>query len=176
MEMESLALQRAKNDLQVTKTHTYGPSNTHPVVHERKEAAVSLQMGNAEDTDELIGKTGSGNKHLTVQLRIWHQCGEMLERVERYLGPFSQERKHVTSFRAALHAYTVLTAESMTNVSSESCQVNLLLRKKTNHSDMSILDSTCHLQICVLQSGIVFYISTWSRLEMKKWDSLEFPF
>lgn len=31
-------------------------------------------MGNAEDTDELIGKTGSGNKHLTVQLRTWQQC------------------------------------------------------------------------------------------------------
>lgn len=63
MEMESPALRRAKRDLQVTKTCTYIPSRTHPVVHERKEAAVSLLMGNAEDTDELIRNTGSGNKH-----------------------------------------------------------------------------------------------------------------
>lgn len=33
----------------------------HPVIHERKEAAGSTQMGNAEETNELIGKTGSGN-------------------------------------------------------------------------------------------------------------------
>lgn len=33
-------------------------------------------MGNAEDIDELIGKTGSGNKHLTVQLKIRQQCGD----------------------------------------------------------------------------------------------------
>lgn len=29
--------------------------------YERKETARSPQMGNAEDTDEVIGKTGSGN-------------------------------------------------------------------------------------------------------------------
>lgn len=33
----------------------------HPVIHERKEAAGSTQMGNAEETNELIGKTGCGN-------------------------------------------------------------------------------------------------------------------
>lgn len=33
----------------------------HPVIHERKEAAGATQMGNAEETNELIGKTGSGN-------------------------------------------------------------------------------------------------------------------
>lgn len=33
----------------------------HPVIHERKEAAGATQMGNAEETNELVGKTGSGN-------------------------------------------------------------------------------------------------------------------
>lgn len=33
----------------------------HPVIHERKEAAGAPQMGNAEETNELIGKTGRGN-------------------------------------------------------------------------------------------------------------------
>lgn len=36
------------------------PSSAHPVIHERKEAAGSTQMGNAEETNELTGKTGSG--------------------------------------------------------------------------------------------------------------------
>lgn len=50
------ALDGAKNDLWVTERRTYGPSGAHPVAPGRKEAAVSAQMGNAED--EKIGKTG----------------------------------------------------------------------------------------------------------------------
>lgn len=50
----------------------------------------SLQMGNAEDTDELIGITGSGYKHLTVQLRIGKQCTDARESGKILKGPCSQ--------------------------------------------------------------------------------------